>query len=265
MRFYDPYLNRFLQPDTIIPELYNPQSLNRYSYVGNNSINRIDPTGHRLCENGHCDQVKLEYQMADNYNWVFNGNDWTGKDISRIFQAGRDISRKIGGDNNVKQLVGNLEFDKKNMINGAETLAHHIWLNSDSSKWNIWSVVHEIGHSIDASHGWELSRGLMKFTGGYQLNEGPFSDNPACLDQTAPGCNSKRYFYGGVPPKGSDYNFNRKEDFAESFAALVYPDQALKTLLTYPSFQNNPLLQYDNYLTTPRGVWMSAIVYLLSH
>ena len=44
--YNDPYLNRFLQPDTIIPSLYNPQSLNRYSFVGNNPINYSDPTGH---------------------------------------------------------------------------------------------------------------------------------------------------------------------------------------------------------------------------
>jgi len=31
-RFYDPYLNRWIQPDTIIPDPGNPQSLNRYSY-----------------------------------------------------------------------------------------------------------------------------------------------------------------------------------------------------------------------------------------
>ncbi len=28
-----PYINRFLQPDTIIPDPSNPQSWNRYSYV----------------------------------------------------------------------------------------------------------------------------------------------------------------------------------------------------------------------------------------
>jgi RHS repeat-associated protein len=35
-RYYDPYLNRFISPDTIIPDFRNPQSLNRYSYVVNN-------------------------------------------------------------------------------------------------------------------------------------------------------------------------------------------------------------------------------------
>jgi RHS repeat-associated protein len=45
-RFYDPALGRFTQPDTIVPDQYNPQSLNRYSYVGNTPINGTDPDGH---------------------------------------------------------------------------------------------------------------------------------------------------------------------------------------------------------------------------
>jgi RHS repeat-associated protein len=45
-RYYDPYLNRWIQPDTIIPDPANPQSLNRYSYVYNNPLRYIDPTGY---------------------------------------------------------------------------------------------------------------------------------------------------------------------------------------------------------------------------
>ena len=41
-----PYINRFLQPDSIIPDLSNPQSWNRYSYVTNRPVNFSDPTGH---------------------------------------------------------------------------------------------------------------------------------------------------------------------------------------------------------------------------
>jgi hypothetical protein len=32
------YLNRWTQPDTIVPDLYNPQSLNRYAYVYNSPV-----------------------------------------------------------------------------------------------------------------------------------------------------------------------------------------------------------------------------------
>ncbi|MBL8089902.1 MAG: RHS repeat-associated core domain-containing protein [Anaerolineales bacterium] len=45
-RFYSPVLNRFIQPDSIVPNPYNPQMFNRFSYVGNNPINFNDPTGH---------------------------------------------------------------------------------------------------------------------------------------------------------------------------------------------------------------------------
>ncbi|MCH8911075.1 MAG: VCBS repeat-containing protein [Chloroflexi bacterium] len=44
-RMYDPALGRFLQPDSIVSEPFNPQSLNRYAYVLNDPINLIDPTG----------------------------------------------------------------------------------------------------------------------------------------------------------------------------------------------------------------------------
>ena len=45
-RYYDATLARFISPDTIVSNLRDPQSLNRYSYVGNNPLRYTDPTGH---------------------------------------------------------------------------------------------------------------------------------------------------------------------------------------------------------------------------
>ncbi len=45
-RYYNPVLGRFISPDSLVPDPGNPQSLNRYSYVINNPVNLIDPTGH---------------------------------------------------------------------------------------------------------------------------------------------------------------------------------------------------------------------------
>ncbi|MFZ5904485.1 MAG: DUF6973 domain-containing protein [Chloroflexota bacterium] len=54
-RFYSPYLNRFTQPDTIIPNPSNPQSWNRYSYVVNRPTGLTDPSGHRCVgDPGEC-------------------------------------------------------------------------------------------------------------------------------------------------------------------------------------------------------------------
>ncbi len=45
-RYYDPELGRFVQPDSIVPSPGDPQPLNRYSYVNNNPLKYIDPSGH---------------------------------------------------------------------------------------------------------------------------------------------------------------------------------------------------------------------------
>jgi RHS repeat-associated protein len=47
-RYYDPQLGRFLSVDPVLAvkrAMHNPQGWNRYSYVQNNPINRIDPAG----------------------------------------------------------------------------------------------------------------------------------------------------------------------------------------------------------------------------
>jgi RHS repeat-associated protein len=45
-RWYDPYLGRFAQADSIIPEPGNPLAFDRYSYVLNNPVIFIDQSGY---------------------------------------------------------------------------------------------------------------------------------------------------------------------------------------------------------------------------
>ncbi|SDF96632.1 RHS repeat-associated core domain-containing protein [Methanolobus vulcani] len=45
-RYYSPEYRIFVQPDTMLPDLYNPQSLNRYAYCLNNPVKYTDPSGH---------------------------------------------------------------------------------------------------------------------------------------------------------------------------------------------------------------------------
>src|SRR3990172_5173743 len=45
-RYYGPVIGRLFSPDTVIPDLMNPQSFNRYSYVYNNPLKYVDQNGH---------------------------------------------------------------------------------------------------------------------------------------------------------------------------------------------------------------------------
>jgi RHS repeat-associated protein len=48
-RWYDPYLNRWIQPDTIIPQNQGVQAWDRYAYSYGNPVKYIDPDGHWPC------------------------------------------------------------------------------------------------------------------------------------------------------------------------------------------------------------------------
>jgi len=45
-RYYDPAIGRFISADTVIQNLADPQSFNRYSYCTNNPLKYTDPSGH---------------------------------------------------------------------------------------------------------------------------------------------------------------------------------------------------------------------------
>ena len=45
-RYYDATIGRFISADTIVQDITNPQTLNRYSYCLNNPLKYIDPSGH---------------------------------------------------------------------------------------------------------------------------------------------------------------------------------------------------------------------------
>ncbi|MCT2532883.1 hypothetical protein N2488_06760 [SAR92 clade bacterium H231] len=47
-RIYDAKLGRFLQADPFVQFPYNTQGLNRYSYINNNPLNAIDPSGYGI-------------------------------------------------------------------------------------------------------------------------------------------------------------------------------------------------------------------------
>ncbi len=83
-RYYDPALGRFLQADTIVPDAANPQSLNRYSYVYNNPLRYVDPTGHDGSDGG-----VLGGDSSDPLAQLDNEQEESEMYIISLIQAGR--------------------------------------------------------------------------------------------------------------------------------------------------------------------------------
>jgi len=48
-RKYNQGVARFIGADSILPNKYDSEGINRYSYVTNNPVNYIDPSGHLFC------------------------------------------------------------------------------------------------------------------------------------------------------------------------------------------------------------------------
>jgi RHS repeat-associated protein len=76
-RYCDPQLGRFIQPDTAISDLSNPQSYNRYSYCVNDPLRYTDPTGHWGQEVADWWSGTVgsgaNYISAGPSHWVWNG------------------------------------------------------------------------------------------------------------------------------------------------------------------------------------------------
>src|SRR5882672_11399360 len=68
-RYFASAQGRFTSADTVAGSIGNPQSLNRYAYVGNNPINLTDPTGHMPT-----------YHMYSSYSQDNDGTGWSWDD-----------------------------------------------------------------------------------------------------------------------------------------------------------------------------------------
>ncbi|WP_440115587.1 RHS repeat-associated core domain-containing protein [Paenibacillus sp. QZ-Y1] len=84
-RWYDPSTARFISEDTYEGELTNPLSLNLYTYVENNPLNYVDPTGHRawLIHGTFSDADTWTPDFVKYVEGLFNESskalEWTGK------------------------------------------------------------------------------------------------------------------------------------------------------------------------------------------
>ncbi len=83
-RGYSPALGRFVSADTIVPQPGDPRAFNRYSYVRNSPLGRVDPTGHL-----DDDQLKAIFgDKYDDYMRIWKQTDKYWLRILRELQPG---------------------------------------------------------------------------------------------------------------------------------------------------------------------------------
>ena len=70
-RWYDNGLERFIQPDSLVPNPEASWAYDRYSYVGNNPLSYTDPTGHKKVPGGP-GGVTIVYDDDDDQPDVFD-------------------------------------------------------------------------------------------------------------------------------------------------------------------------------------------------
>lgn len=160
--------------------------------------------------------------------------NWAKDELDNLHHYVEMLAGAMGGRDRFIQHIGGVSIKKSDIgSHGGEALSHRVSL-STKRRTSAWTVVHELAHAWDANQGWQLSVALEKYTGGYTSPVLSFvkkilgksdsglwkSENSPGRHGRLPGCNAAGYFYGDKP-SGSDWNFNRVEDFAESVAMYV--------------------------------------------
>jgi hypothetical protein len=188
-------------------------------------------------------QLKADYQVDVLADWgdekpegggEWKMGIWVKAELDRLHNAIALMADTMGGNEKFNRHLGGVTVRKADIgSHGGEALSHRISLSTKGT-FSSWTVIHEFAHAWDANHGWKLSRQLEKYTGGYTnpvlslakrlaglSDSGLFNaENKPGRYGRKPGCNAAGYFYGDKP-SGSNWNFNRLEDFAESVAMYL--------------------------------------------
>lgn len=220
--------------------MFNPQNLNRYSYVRNNPIRYADPSGH----NPACgpDGVFCSNNFEEAYGISF-GEGWSDtKDSQRaqraVGTAVRKVARKFAAEMELDNpamafffVFGRVHFQWGNCgaCNGSGGYAygyqekegyHLIAFESitgirydDTMERGVKNVVHELGHIYNQIRGRGPSNDLDINRSDLRTNRGLF---------LRPNDPANRWDWQQHPPEMSINGWSGSETFADMFIAWTY-------------------------------------------
>ena len=154
------------------------------------------------------------------------------------------------------------------------TAGSRIYLDAD---WTDWTFAHELGHKVNNDQGRRLQRQMQRFVhaGRGEWIKAPLRRFLKSLEKwLGKTCNFtgrldwRALWYDpgqSPPPCGLDRNFNASEDFAEAFAALVFPEQAKQRAQKASKRKAKGAHKWDwgqtndQFTKTPRGHFLTSI------
>ena len=219
-----PYINRFLQPDSIIPNTGNPQTWNRYSYTANNPILYIDP-------DGHCGLLCIGILVTAFF--ILNGtSDSYQPNISAEELASRQTSVELGGATFVTTLsIASPWVEAASNLYDCATLAY-----CDPSSWVVPGSASLYSNSADdvltVRHYTDVETSV-KITDSGKLYEGTYVTLPS-----------------QIPPRSGHLQIEELLEI-EPGRGSVYVDLEIPT---------SNLKVPDNGLTTSNGAWQQQLV-----
>lgn len=184
-------------------------------------------------------ELKADYDVDILVDWGEGENGWQAgtwakTELDRMHKQIALMADLMGGKEKFVRHLGGVTVRKADIgSHGGEALSHRVTFSLKGS-FSPWTVVHEFAHAWDANYGWRLSRLLEKYTGGFTSRPLAYLRRFVRLADSGllrpehkpgrygrwPGCNRAGYFYGDKP-SGSNWSFNRVEDFAESVAMYM--------------------------------------------
>ncbi|MBN2512698.1 MAG: RHS repeat-associated core domain-containing protein [Sedimentisphaerales bacterium] len=210
VRWYDPALGRFTQPDSIVPGAGNPMAYDRYMYTFSNPLRYSDPSGH-IPECGPdgmwCDDVIT----ADEYFITFTtagGEEWEAANQAAVLEAVYAVAKKLGSY--MEKTAGlawmtvfgfmTFQMGGCDECNGTGGFAANFDLIKFASFPADWRedralrarnlVTHELGHAFSQGHGRKPETAL----GEAQKNP-LFPNRPNFPENTPDGWTGGRYGY----------------------------------------------------------------------